>query len=463
MMKKIICLVILTFLFLSNGSCKNKDGKKADRMCWWREARFGMFIHWGLYSIPGEWDGSSELVEWALWGKYKKEHISRQKYEGLVTQFNPVKFNADEWVSVAKEAGMKYIVITSKHHDGFCLFDSKETDYDIMSTPFKRDILKELSDACARQGITLCFYYSILDWNHPDYLPRMALDDRQAAGADFEKYVSNMKTQLKELLTNYGRIGVLWFDGEWDSSWTHERGKDLYGYLRTMRPGLIINNRVDKGRKDSFGMTRDTIFYGDFGTPEQVIPSRGLPGVDWESCMTMNNSWGYNKNAKEWKSSEDLIRKLIDVTSKGGNFLLNIGPTSGGLFPDDGITRLKDIGAWMKENRESVYGTMADPFENLEWGRCTQKEKDGNTNLYLHVFDWPKDGKLIIPGLTNKIVRAYALNDRSKKKLDVEKTKTDVSVDVRNITQSNYATVIVLVIKGKPVVTMMAIPLTDHR
>jgi alpha-L-fucosidase len=450
MNKKLVNLIFLIVLLLLNGTCRNKEIKEADHMDWWRESRFGLFIHWGLYAVPaGEWNGSTNHAEWIR----ESAQIPLKKYDEFVSQFNPVKFNADEWVTLAKEAGMKYIVITSKHHDGFCLFDSKETDFNIMSTPFKRDILKELSDACAKQGMTLCFYHSIMDWHNPDYLPRREWEtDRPTTGADFEKYISYLKNQLNELLTNYGKIGVLWFDGEWETTWTHERGKELYQYLRKMRPDLIINNRVDKGRTNMAGMTSDSTFYGDFGTPEQEIPSMGLPGVDWESCMTMNDHWGYNKNDQNWKSSEDLVRKLIDIASKGGNFLLNIGPTSDGVFPDPSIDRLKDMGDWMKTNGESIYGTQASPFQKVEWGRCTQKIRGMETILYLHIFDWPKDGKIVIPGLKNKIVRAYALNDTEKKKLSVGNTDGEVSVSVCNSTKSNYATVIVLEIKGKPVV-----------
>lgn len=449
-MIKILNICFIIILLLLNISCE-KEIKKQDRMNWWREARFGLFIHWGLYSIPeGEWDGETNHEVWLR----ESAQIPLSKYNEFVAQFNPTKFNADEWVTMAKDAGMKYIVITSKHHDGFCLFDSKETDFDVMSSPFKRDILQELSDACAKQDITLCFYYSILDWHHPDYLPRRKWEvNRPTKDADFEKYVTYMKNQLKELLTNYDGIGVLWFDGEWESIWTHERGKDLYQYLRKLRPDLIINNRVDKGRRDNAGMTIDSSFYGDFGTPEQEIPSIGLPGVDWESCMTMNGSWSYNKADQNWKSSENLIHNLIDIASKGGNFLLNVGPTSEGLFPDSSISRLKDIGMWMKENGEAIYRTKASPFQTLEWGKSTQKEKNKTTVLYLHVFDWPHDGKLIVPGLENEIISAYALTDKNTM-LPIEKAGMVASINVSNVIQSNYATVIVLEIEGKPVVNV---------
>lgn len=450
-MKKLITFNLLIIFLISATSCKKKEVKEPDRMDWWREARFGLFIHWGLYSIPaGEWKGRTDHAEWIR----ESAQIPLEQYDKFVSQFNPVNFNADEWVAMAKNAGMKYIVITSKHHDGFCLFDSKETDFDVMSTPFKRDILKELSDACAKQGITLCFYHSIMDWHHPDYLPRRNWEtNRPVEGVNMDSYVSYMKNQLKELLTNYGKIGVIWFDGEWEDTWTHDRGKDLYNYLRKLSPDLIINNRVDKGRSGMAGLTKDSTYYGDFGTPEQEIPLTGLPGVDWESCMTVNDHWGYNKNDQNWKSSEDLVHKLIDIASKGGNFLLNVGPTSEGFVPQASIDHLKDMGDWMKENGEAIYETQVSPFEKLDWGRCTQKEDGKNTVLYLHVFDWPNDGKLVVPGLQNKVVEAYALKDKSKAELDVEKTddKT-ITVDVNNVDRSKYATVIVLEIKGKPVV-----------
>lgn len=420
-----------------------------ERMDWWRDARFGMFIHWGLYSIPaGEWKDRTDYNEWIR----DKAEIPLNTYNEFVPQFNPVKFDAGEWVAMAKNAGMKYIVLTTKHHDGFSLFDSKESDFDIMSTPFKRDVVKELSVACAKQGITLCFYYSIMDWHHPDYLPRRKWEtDRSTDGADMGKYISYMKSQLKELLTNYGKIGVLWFDGEWENTWTHELGKDLYAYCRELQPGIIINNRVDKGRNGMAGFNKDSTFCGDFGTPEQEIPSTGLPGVDWESCMTMNNHWGYNKNDHHWKTSEELIRKLIDSASKGGNFLLNVGPTPEGIFPDESIARLKDIGDWTKENGESVYGTKAGPFGKLYWGRCTQKMLGGNTILYLHVFDWPKDGILNLPTLENKIIKACPLSNKCKNMCPVNESKQGISINISGVVPSRFSTVIALEIKGKPI------------
>ncbi|MGA9121536.1 MAG: alpha-L-fucosidase [Bacteroidota bacterium] len=355
------------------------DARNA-RMAWWREARFGMFIHWGIYSVPakGEWYMNNAKIPIPVYEKY-------------ATQFDPVKFNALQWVRLAKAAGMKYIVITSKHHDGFCMWDSKVTDYDIMDrTPFHRDVLKELAAACKTEGMRLCFYHSIMDWHQPD-----------AKGERFPKYREEyLKPQLKELLTNYGPIGVLWFDGEWISEWTEQEGKDLYQYVRSLQPAIIVNNRVGKGRNGLEGMNTDPSAAGDFGTPEQEIPATGLPGVDWESCMTMNDDWGYNAADTNWKSTSTLIHNLVDITSKGGNYLLNVGPTSLGIIPEPSVDRLKEIGAWMAVNSESIYGTTASPFDSTPWGRCTQKKlSSGGTRLYLHLFTWPENNLLCVTGL----------------------------------------------------------------
>ena len=445
--------VVLAILFVSchqqpvdylNESKADKD----KRMEWWREARFGMFIHWGLYAVPaGEWNGETDHAEWIR----TTAKIPLELYDEFVNDFNPVKFNADVWVKMAKDAGMKYIVITSKHHDGFCLFDSKYTDFDIMSTPFKRDILRELADACHREGIKICWYHSIMDWHHPDYIPRRSWEiNRPAEDADFDRYIVYMKNQLNELVKNYGDIGVLWFDGEWEGTWSNEYGKDLYNYVRNLEPEIIINNRVDVGRSGMAGMTRTGEFAGDFGTPEQEIPATGLSGADWETCMTMNNHWGYNKNDTNWKSGKDLVRKLADIASKGGNFLLNVGPTSEGLFPDESIDRLHEIGEWMKVNSESIYGTQASPFKKLSWGRCTQKEITGGTRLYLHVFEWPENGVLIVPGIYNSPVNSYLLADRSKEKLKVERCDDALHITLPENPADEINTVVMLDIQGKP-------------
>lgn len=385
------------------------SAQKDARMAWFREARFGMFIHWGVYAVPaGEWNGKTNYGEWFL----EQTKMPVTQYEKFAGQFNPVKFDAKAWVRMAQNAGMKYIVITSKHHDGFGLWPSAQTDWCIKNTPFKRDPLKELADACAEAGIKLCFYHSIMDWHHPDWGLRRAWNDK-AAGApqpDMDRYTGYMKSQLKELLTGYGPLGILWFDGEWEKPWTHERGVDLYNFVRGLQPDIIVNNRVGKGRAGMQGMDKEP-GVGDYGTPEQEIPATGFgPGVDWESCMTMNGHWGYNKHDQNFKSTQDLVRNLVDCASKGGNYLLNIGPTAEGEFPQASIDRLAEIGAWMKKNGSSIYGTQASPFEKLSFGRCTQKKLDnGDTRLFLHVFDWPKDGRLVLSGLVNHPRQAWLL------------------------------------------------------
>lgn len=423
--------------------------QKDKRMNWWRDARFGMFIHWGLYAVPaGEWKGATNHAEWIR----TTAQIPLDEYNKFADQFNPVNFNAEAWVQMAKDAGMKYITITSKHHDGFCLWDSKQTDFDIMSTPFKRDVLKELADACRKiGGVRLCFYHSIMDWHHPDYNERRPWEkDRPVEGTDRKRFISYLKSELKELVTNYGDIGVLWFDGEWEGFWKHEDGVDLYNYVRSLKPGIIINNRVDKGRGGMAGMTTAGGYAGDFGTPEQEIPETGLPGVDWESCMTMNNNWGYNKADKNFKSVKDLIQKLADIASKGGNFLLNIGPKADGTFPQESIDRLKAIGEWMKVNSESIYGTSASPFEHISWGRVTQKKKGDKTLLYLHVFDWPADRKLELNGIGNTPVRMYLLANGNK--IDFTKSDNTIDISLPAAAPDPFNTVIVAEISGKPLV-----------
>jgi alpha-L-fucosidase len=394
------------------------------RMAWWRDAKFGMFIHWGLYAIPaGEWRGQKVpgIGEWIM----HRGKIPKEEYASLQQQFHPVKYDARQWVRFAKQAGMKYIVITSKHHDGFCLFDSKLTDYDMPGTPYGKDLLKPLADACHEEGIKICWYHSIMDWYHPQ--------------AHSEQYFEYMRGQLKELLTNYGEIGVLWFDGEWIKEWTEQHGVELERYVRELQPQLIVNNRVGKRKRSP----------GDFGTPEQHIPATGIPGWDWETCMTMNDTWGFKKDDHNWKSTEDLIHKLVDIVSKGGNFLLNVGPTADGEIPTASVERLTEIGGWMEGNGESIYGTSASPFKRLSWGRCTQKPG----LLYLHVFDWPTDGKLVVPALHNEVKKSYLLTDASRAKLDVQRVEDNVIVSLPGDPPDPWDSVVVLEIEGEAEVT----------
>jgi alpha-L-fucosidase len=433
------------------GLSRETPRRRDTRMKWWRDARFGMFIHWGLYAIPaGTWKERQipGIGEWIM----DRANIPVAEYEQLARRFNPVKFDAAEWVRIARGAGMKYMVITSKHHDGFCLFDSKATDYDVVdATPYGKDLLRPLAEECRKQGLQFCVYYSIMDWHHPAqyrgsekrYNPTKIHSERKA------EYMAYMKTQLRELLASCDPA-VLWFDGEWPAWYTEEDGRELYRYLRELKPSIIINNRVGKGRKGMEGLNKgDREYVGDFGTPEQQIPATGLPGVDWESCMTMNNTWGYKSYDDGWKSVETLVRNVIDTASKGGNYLLNVGPTAEGLIPGPSVERLRGIGKWMAANAEAIRGTGASPFAKTPWGRCTQKRLEGGlTRLYLHVFDWPADQRLVIPGLANRPVKALLL--ASGKELEVGAGDAGVAIDLPEAMPDPIATVVALDVRGKP-------------
>ncbi len=378
---------------------ETKEQRNA-RMQWWREARFGMFIHWGVYSVPaGTYNGKQipGIGEWIM----NRGKIPVAEYKAYAKQFNPVRYNPDAWVRLAKEAGMKYIVITSKHHDGFALFDSKATDWDVVdATPYGKDLLKPLAEACKKHGIKLGFYYSqAQDWCHPGGAASGGHWD-PAQDGDMNEYIQKIAApQVKEILTHYGDLAVLWWDTP--TNMNKERA-DMLQPLITLRPGIITNNRLGAGYK------------GDFTTPEQHIPATGLD-YDWETCMTMNDTWGFKSYDQNWKSTKTLIQNLADIASKGGNYLLNVGPTSLGEIPQPSVERLREIGKWMKVNSESIYDTTASPFAKLTWGRCTKKELDNGAILYLHVFDWPADGTLIVPGLKNKVKQAYLLAGRKTK------------------------------------------------
>ncbi len=376
------------------------------RLDWFKQTRFGMFIHFGLYStLEGKWGDRTNHAEWIR----TTAKIPVPEYEKLLAKFNPVKFDAKAIAKAAKDAGMGYVCITTKHHEGFALFDSKLTDWDVMSTPYGKDIMKQLAEACREQGIRMCWYYSIMDWHHPDYTPRRDWEQWSTQGADFERYVAFMKGQLKELLTNYGPIGVLWFDGQWEHNWNNTRGEDLYKYVRSLQPDIIINSRVGRAGGD-YGLDRASGMLGDYATPEQVIPDKVIRDQAWETCMTMNDNWGYNAADKNFKPVGDIIRKLADIAGKGGNFLLNIGPRADGSVPPESLERLAQVGEWMRVNGESIKGTQAGPFDATPWGSCTMKSlPGGGTRLYLHVFKWPADGVIRVPGLLNDLASASIL------------------------------------------------------
>lgn len=447
----IVALLFPLSVVAADGKPQAESTEKFDeRIGWWRDARFGMFIHWGLYSAAGgEWDGKpvTGLSSWTM----RDAKTPLQEYMKLREKFTASKFDADQYVKLAQDAGMKYIVLVSKHHEGFCLWNSKSSDYDIGSTPYDGDLVKELAEACKRRGMRFGVYYSILDWHHPDYTPRFAWDKRSHK-PDFDKYISFMKIQLKELLEIAPNIDILWFDGEWDKSWTNKHGKDLYAYLRQLKPSLLINNRVDKGRVGMEGLTRKGDYAGDFGTPEQQIPPAGLPGVDWETCMTINDTWGYKRQDTAWKSTDVLLHQLIDCASKGGNYLLNIGPTADGTIPSPCPEQLRQIGRWLSKNGNAIYATTASPFSHqIDWGRCTTgKLHNGVTLLYLHVFQWPEDGQLIVPPLKNVVQGAWLLADEKRAALAFKRHEGKTIVTLGEKLSKDSAIVVVLQIKGKP-------------
>ena len=394
--------------------------ENTNKMEWWREAKFGMFIHWGVYSVPaGYYQGKpvKGIGEWIM----NRGKIPMSEYQKYSKEFNPTSFNADEWVKIAKDAGMKYIVITAKHHDGFAMWPTKVNKWNIYdATPWQHDPLQELAVACRKAGIKLGFYYSqAQDWNNGGAAMRGKWDPAQEYNMD--DYIEETAVpQVKELLTNYGSDipAVLWWDTPADMN--PERAKKLYDAVEAIRPGIIMNNRLGGG------------YNGDTETPEQHIPAKGYPGRDWETCMTINNTWGYKSNDKNWKSTEKLIRNLCDIASKGGNYLLNVGPTSKGIIPKPEVERLLSIGKWMQVNGDAIYGTTATPFGSEagsysntekdksgkpkfipEWNyRCTAK----NGKIYVIIFNWPSNGELLLPGLESKVTKAYLLaNNKSVK------------------------------------------------
>ncbi len=453
--------MILAGLFLLQTAFAQESKEARDqRMQWWREARFGMFIHWGVYAVPaGVYQGHQMRRgggEWIM----NRHKIPVAEYQQYARQFNPVKYDPEAWVKMAKDAGMKYLIITAKHHDGFALFDSKASAWDIVdASPYGQDLLRPLAEACAREGIRLGFYYSqAQDWNNPGgsaarkvtsegwLNPDSARIDAYTAAnkghwdpaqmtAFMDEYIDKVAVpQVRELLTNYGKVSVLWWDTP--TGMTDEYAEKFQELLK-LQPEIITNDRLKRPN-----------FPGDTGTPEQKIPGADeLDGRDWETCMTMNGTWGFKSYDHNWKSPETLIRNLCDIASKGGNYLLNVGPTAEGEFPQASIDILKKIGEWMNVNSEAIYATKASPFGVLPWGRCTRKEANGNTILYLSVFDWPANGKLTVPGLTNKIKKAELLAGGARLKTAAGPDGVTISLPAQ--APDAIATVIRITVKGK--------------
>ena len=359
----------------------------------WQAMRFGLFIHWGPVSLRGTEIG---------WSRGREVPV--EQYDQLYREFNPTRFDADAWVATAKAAGMKYLVITSKHHDGFCIWDSKFTDYDVMATPFQRDILSELSAACKRQDIMFCTYHSICDWYHPDYPLGSPGGKSKKPSPNMQRYVDYLHHQTEEIIGRYGPLGIMWFDGEWESPWTHEMGIELYGHIRSLQPDILINNRVDKGRRGMQGMNRSDEFLGDYATPEQRVGefNREEP---WESCITICNQWAW-KPDDNMKSLQECIQTLLQVVGGDGNLLLNVGPMPDGRIEPRQVQRLKEMGQWLDKYGPGVYGTRGGPFQPGPWGASTCRE----STIYLFVMQWPADGPLRLPPIQPSIQSVRTLS-----------------------------------------------------
>jgi alpha-L-fucosidase len=437
------------------------------RMQWWREARFGMFVHWGLYSgLAGTWDGQPVGTRGGMeWIQQRVKADTDTYAKRAIPLFQPTADFARQWAQLARQAGCRYVVFTTKHHDGFALHDSAVSDYDAGSV-LQRDLVREIVDAVRAEGLRVGFYHSVIDWHHDQYayalsqqLPHPLRGQPYPNGQrDHAKYVAYLHAQADELVSNYGPVDIMWWDYssqdfQGDAAW---RAFDLMRHVRAKQPGIVMNNRLFRIPEAGFtGMGTAAIApqldpkYGDFITPEQHIPATGMPGVDWETCMTMNTTWGFSRHDQAWKSNETLIRNLIDIASKGGNYLLNIGPRGDGSVPEESVTALRAIGDWMQVNGQSIYGTQASPFADLAWGRCTRKTlPDGRTRLYLHVFQWPADGRVSLPGLTNTPLRATLLADG--KQLEVTMNEGQVHIAAGSQAPDPIATVIALDVQGDP-------------
>jgi alpha-L-fucosidase len=402
---------------------KETPQQKEARMRWWTEARFGMFIHWGLYA-------QAARHEWVK----KYERITNDEYQKYFELFNPDRFDPREWARTAKAAGMKYAVITSKHHEGFCLFDSKFTDYKATNTPARRDLLREWVEAFRAEGLRVGFYYSLIDWHHPSYTidrnhPQSAKDDAEYAalnkGRDMAVYRQYLKDQVRELLTNYGKIDVIWLDfsfpgknGKGRADWDSE---NLLKMVRELQPGIIVNDRLD---------LMDVEGGWDFRSPEQFKPRQWVTmngvKVPWETCQTFSGSWGYYRDEMTWKDTKQLLVLLIESVSKGGNLLLNVGPTARGTFDDRAKDRLSSIGRWMQENSRSIYGCTQAPDEYKAPENALLTHNPVTKRLYVHLLDWPM-GQIVLDGYADKVRYAQLLHDASEVKMSTRKDTTWIS------------------------------------
>ncbi|MEO6727210.1 MAG: alpha-L-fucosidase [Blastocatellia bacterium] len=392
-----VVIVVPDSSFAQSSSQPSKENMESRR--WFQDAKFGLFIHWGVYSVLGK-------GEWVM----NNDKMPVNEYEKLPAQFNPTEFDPAEWVAMAKAAGMKYITITSRHHDGFAMFDSKISDWNIVQrTPYQKDVMKALAEECQKQGIKLFFYYSQLDWHHPDYFPRGRTGNTagRPESGEWPRYIDYMDGQLKELLTNYGPIGGIWFDGMWDKPEADWRLQQTYGLIHSLQPSALVGSNHHKA----------PIAGEDFQMFEKDLPGANTSGfntteigsIPLETCETINGAWGFNASDKKFKSTKDLIHYLVRAAGNNANFLLNIGPMPTGKIQPEFVQRLGEVGKWLEKNGESIYGTRGGPLTPRPWGVTTRK---GNA-VYLHVLNW-QDPVLAMPKLAQKVKSARLLRDGSK-------------------------------------------------
>ncbi len=426
-MKNQLFLIVLILFSAQIFAQQKTKAISAKQLKDFQDMKFGMFVHWGPVSLKGTEIG---------WSRGREVPV--EKYDNLYKEFNPVNFNADEWIKTLKDAGMKYLVITTRHHDGFSLWPTEYSDYDIAATPFKNDVLMALKNACDKYDIVFGTYYSICDWRHPLYPLSSPGGKTKKSTGDMEKYIPYVKGQTKELIEKY-HTKILWFDGEWEEPWTHEMGLDLYRYLKGLDETVLINNRVDKGRKGMEGITVSDEYAGDFATPEQRVGTYDIENP-WESCITICNQWSW-KPGDEMKSLQECLFTLLKTAGGGGNLLLNVGPMPDGRMEPRQAERLKEIGTWLEKYGESVYETTGGPYKPTGWLTSTRKGKI----IYIHLLNFNKNEVELPFPFDAKIKSCNILNG---KKLNFEKNGNRLLIPLPDKNPEELVTVLKIDVSG---------------